>query len=156
MLQGSVKQNVLPTEARAVVNFRIHPADSVAGVLAHVESAVGDPRVELRRFGEVAGEPGPVSPASGPAYGSIARTIRQIYPEAIVAPSLSIGTTDARHYTGISDAVYRFVPIVLGPDDLTRFHGVDERIAVEEYFRMVRFYAQLIRNAAGRAGIGAS
>ena len=150
MLQGSVKQNVLPTEAMAVVNFRIHPSDSVAGVLAHVEKAIGDPRVEVRRHGDVAGEPGPVSPSSGLAYEAIAKTIRQIYPEAVVAPSLSIATTDARHYNRISGAVYRFVPITLGPDDLARFHGVDEQIAVRVYLRMVRFYAQLIRNAAGR------
>src|SRR5712692_11456707 len=36
IFQAGVKENVLPSKARAVVNFRILPGDSVAGVLAHV------------------------------------------------------------------------------------------------------------------------
>ena len=48
MLEGSPKDNVLPARARAVVNFRILPGDSVSGVLEHVRRVIDDPRVEIR------------------------------------------------------------------------------------------------------------
>jgi len=41
-------------------------------------------------------------------------------PDAVVAPSLMIGASDGRHFVRVSDSVYRFVPFVIEPDDLTR------------------------------------
>jgi carboxypeptidase PM20D1 len=35
----------------------------------------------------------------------------------------------------------------VGPDDIDRYHGIDERISVEDYERSIRFYAQLIINS---------
>ncbi len=34
--------------------------------------------------------------------------------------------------------------MVLGPDDLPRVHGVDERLSIEVYARSIRFYARLL------------
>ena len=47
MLTGSIKANVLPQQASAIVNFRLHPRDSVDTVLAHATKVIADPRVEL-------------------------------------------------------------------------------------------------------------
>jgi carboxypeptidase PM20D1 len=44
MLSGSVKDNVLPSQARAVVNFRLHPRDDAEAVIEHVRRAIADPR----------------------------------------------------------------------------------------------------------------
>jgi len=35
---------------------------------------------------------------------------------------------------------------------LKRIHGIDERIAVSDYARMVHFYAALIRNSGSHLG----
>jgi carboxypeptidase PM20D1 len=153
MFEGSVKDNVLPARARAVVNFRILPGDSIRGVLEHVRSVVADPRVTVRpvpAFGLA--EPSPVSSTSSPAYTALVRTIRQIFPTAVVAPFLTVGATDARHYAPLTRNVYRFLPMRVTPSDLPRVHGTDERIAVEDYAQAVRFYAQLIRNVAMDGG----
>ena len=72
-----------------------------------------------------------------------------MFPGVLVAPSLVLGATDSRYFVGISDDVYRFTPLRLGADDLSRIHGTNERIGVEQYGAMVGFYAQLIRNSAG-------
>lgn len=154
MLSGSVKDNVLPTEATAVVNFRLHPRDTVEAVKAHVRRAVNDPRVEVEVFGGFESEASPVSPTDGPAWDLLAGTIARVAPEAAVAPSLVLAATDARHYTGLSRHVYRFAPFTVGPGDLERVHGIDERLALEDYGRMVRFYRELIEGA-GRPGEGA-
>ena len=59
-----------------------------------------------------------------------------------------LGATDARHYIRVSRNVYRFAPARLRSEDLQRVHGKDERIAVAVFADAVRFYAQLIVNAA--------
>jgi carboxypeptidase PM20D1 len=144
MLSGSVKDNVLPSQARAVVNFRLHPRDDAEAVIEHVRRAIADPRVEVSTYGDFASEPSPVSPTDGPAFALIRDTLRRVAPGALVAPSLVLGGTDARHYTGLTPNVYRFVPFTVGPGDLERVHGTDERLAIEDYQRMVRFYRGLM------------
>jgi carboxypeptidase PM20D1 len=146
MFEGSVKDNVLPARARAVVNFRILPGDSVEGVLAHVRRVVDDPRVKVSAQGFMS-EPSPVSRTDSEAWGVLQRSIRQVFPETLVAPYLMVGATDARYFTGLSDSVYRFMPLHLERADLARLHGKDERISVQGYAGAVRFYAQYLRNA---------
>jgi carboxypeptidase PM20D1 len=148
MFAAGVKENILPSTGRAVVNFRILPGDSVESVLQHVRRVVGDPRVEVNPL-PYANEPSPVAPPDSEAFRVLHRTVRQIFPDAVVAPSLVLGATDARHYVSLTPNVYRFLPIRLLPDDVRRFHGIDERLAIEDYATAVRFYVQLLRNLAG-------
>ena len=69
-------------------------------------------------------------------------------PGTVVAPSLMIGGTDSRHFSAISDNIYRFSPVRARAEDLPRFHGTNERIATSNLAELVRFYHQLLRNAA--------
>ena len=48
MIEGGIKENVLPARARAVVNFRIKPGDTIDKVLSHVKTAIADPRVTVK------------------------------------------------------------------------------------------------------------
>lgn len=152
MLSGSVKDNVLPAQASAVVNFRLHPRDTAEEVIAHVRRAIADPRVEVMRYGDFGSEPSPVSPTDGPAYELIRSTVQRLVPGAPVAPSLVLGGTDARHYAGLTPHVYRFVPYTVGPGDLERVHGTDERLAIRDYHRMIRFYRALMEGGAAAEG----
>jgi len=145
VFHAGVKDNVLPRRARAVVNFRIHPADSLAAVRTHVERVVDDPRVVITEL-PGAGEPSAVSSPTSTSYRRLARTLREVFPEALVAPSLTFAGTDSKHFQDIAEEVYRFVPLIVRDGDLGRFHGVDERIGVADYERAIRFYIQLLRN----------
>ena len=82
-------------------------------------------------------------------YGLISRTVQELFPGVVVAPGLMIGGTDSRHMAGVAENVYRFSPVRARAEDLSRFHGTDERISVENYVEMIRFYETLIRHAAG-------
>jgi carboxypeptidase PM20D1 len=153
IIEGGVKDNVLPASARAVVNFRIKPGDTVNDVLTHVKKVVADGRVEIKLLEPGAGqEPSPQSSASAAGFRTVERTIRQVTPDSVVAPALVIGATDTRHYQDLADDVYRFLPFVLQPDDLRRIHGTDERISVEGYRDCVRFYVQLLINESRESG----
>jgi len=145
MLAASPKENVLPIRPRAVVNFRIRPGETIAGVVEHVRRAVDDPRVELTVRGEAPGEPTAESPVDAPPFAALARAIGRVFPDAIVAPSLTIGMTDSRHYAPLTPHVFRFLPWRLAVEDARRMHGVDERLAVDGYEAGVRFYAEVMR-----------
>lgn len=146
-LEASLQDNVLPQRARAVVNLRLHPRDSIASATERVRAIIDDPRVELRPLaGTLYSEPSPVTPSDGAAFSLVARTIRQVRPDVVVAPGLMIGGTDSRYYVDLADAVLRFHPYWMGPGDSERIHGRDERISVDNLSFYVDFYRRLLQN----------
>jgi carboxypeptidase PM20D1 len=151
MLSSGVKENVLPNSAWAAVNFRIRAGESRASVAARVREVIDDARVTVTaREATLTSEPSPVSPVDAEGYRLIERTIRGVFPDTVVAPNASNGASDSRFFTRITPQVYRFVPMVLTPEDLPRVHGTDERISVSGYAEMVRFYRQLLKDDGAR------
>jgi carboxypeptidase PM20D1 len=144
IVQAGTKANLLPAHARAVINFRILPGDSVAGVIAHVQRVVNDTAVGIR-LAEEAWEPSGISSTDAEGFRTIERTIHQLIPDALVTPYLVLGATDARHFSGLSDNIYRFLPIRMNPADLERMHGANERVGVSDYERAIQFYTLLVR-----------
>ena len=145
MASGSSKSNILPTRAEAVVNFRILPGDTAEQVRDRVIEIIGDERVQVIMETNI--DPSPVSPTDSMGYELLARTIRGFDDDILVAPNLLIGGTDARYFHAVSDNVYRFIMVRAKPETLNIVHGIDERIAVEDYLAAIRFYYALIREA---------
>jgi carboxypeptidase PM20D1 len=148
VIRGGNKENVLPGEAEALVNFRLIPGDTVAAVVDHVRHVIGDDQVAIE-VATPATEASPVASTDSAAYKTLSRTIRELFPDVVVAPGLMIGATDSRHMTAVTDYIFRFSPVRARADDLSRFHGTDERISVANYADLIRFYGALIRNSAG-------
>ena len=146
---GSAR-NVIPQSAQAVVNYRILPGDTVEGVLSHVRQAVDG--LDIAVDYEDALHPPPVSDPESASYALLARTVERVFPEAVVAPALVIAATDSRVYgepdTAIADNVYRFLPVSLDEEELATIHGVNQRLPVADYARVIRFYRDLLREAA--------
>ncbi|MDR6537749.1 M20 family peptidase [Variovorax soli] len=147
IVRAGNKDNVLPGRAEAAVNFRVLPGDTLASVEAHIRKTIADDAIVIKPYPGNS-EPSPISPVESLGYRTIAQSVRQVFPEAIVAPGLMIAATDSRHFSTVSDAVYRFSPVRARPEDLSRFHGTNERISIANYAEMIRFYHQLLRNTA--------
>ncbi len=143
---GGVAENVLPERAEATVNFRVHPSDSVAEVVEHAREVIDDERVEVELL-PGAFEPSATSPTTGEPWWLLQRCIEECFEGAVVAPALVVGATDSRHYAGLGAPVYRFAPLRLESADVARLHGVDERISIEDYVAMIRFYVQLFQSS---------
>lgn len=146
---AGTKDNVLASSARAAVNFRILPGDSVAGVVEHVRRVVNDERVSVRLGGRFTAEPSAVSSPDSETFRKLQRAIRSVAPDAVVAPFLVVVVTDARHYAGLGGEVFRFLPLRLTASDVERIHGTNERLAIGSYTDAIRFYRQLLIEAAG-------
>lgn len=148
IIEAGTKENVLPIRARAVVNLRLLPGDSVQEALDHAREAVNDARVKIDVLSpEEAHDAPPVSSANSPAYQLIARSLREMVPDAVVAPGLSLGGTDARHYSEVAEGCYRIEPVIAGEQELALIHNTDERLSVENYLRAIQIYIRVIYNA---------
>jgi carboxypeptidase PM20D1 len=150
LVRGGTKDNVLPSSAWALINFRLLPGDTSRFVLQHVKRAIDDPGVKVSfahpaKYSEVF-EASQVSPIDSSAYRVLQQTIRQTFPSAVVVPYLVTAGTDARHYEGLTPNIYRFLPVRLTYSDIERIHGTNERIARKDYVEVVQFYARLIQN----------
>ena len=149
MLRAGVKDNVLPTEAYAVINFRLLPGDTVADVEKHLHDVIADDQIVITRNGGMVSEASPVSDSHNASFAAIEKSVNQVFPQAIVSTGIVTGATDNRHYAEVFENRYNFSPSLYHPEDLARVHGTDERIGVQVYADEIRFYAQLIQNAAG-------
>lgn len=147
IVEGGTKENILPKKVRTVVNFRILPTDTIKKVVDHTRKAINDKQVKVHTT-EQGWEPSVVSDIASPWFHTLEKTIRQVFPGTVVAPYLVSGATDSRHYAGLTKNVFKFVPLVVIPEDIKRVHGVNERIPVEGYKQYVTFYMQMIRNSA--------
>jgi carboxypeptidase PM20D1 len=147
MLKGSPKENVLPQDATAWINYRIAPGDSSATVMARAKAAVGDLPVTLA-WNKPPNEPSPVSSTSSWGWKVVAATAGAVA-GAPVAPSLVTAGTDSRFLTPVAKDVYRFQPVEFGMKDIEMIHGTNEHMTLKNLEKMVQFYARLVATAAG-------
>lgn len=141
MLSGSVKSNVLPQEATATVNFRLHPRDSVASVTAWVNAMIDDERVSVEALESF--EPSIVASSSTAGFNDLVAVTKAVYPNSIITPGLTIAATDSRFYARMTDA-YRFNPMIITNEDIAGFHGTNEKISIENMVNAVKFYSTLM------------
>jgi len=147
IFQAGVKDNVLPIDATATINFRILPGETTESVMQRVREVIDNEAVTAAPLSSLNSNPSPVSDPDAPAFQVLHRTIKSVFPEAVVAPYLVVGATDSRYYTELSPNVYRFSPTKVDEAAIQGVHGTNERLSVQNYGEMIRFYAALIRNA---------
>jgi carboxypeptidase PM20D1 len=151
MVSGGMKDNVLPRDAKAVINYRLYPGDTLRSVYEHTVDAIGNLPVKIKPIkgetleGVMGWEASPVSDSETPQFQNLARLIRQVFPGSVAGPYLVAGATDARYYAPICPAVFRFCPIQMVEGDLERMHGVNERLSIENCSRMVTFFIEFIK-----------
>ena len=145
IIEGGVEDNTIPAEAKAIVNFRLLPGDTIAEVLWHAKKVIKDERVKITPVEGKYNEALPVSSNNVPAYLSLKKVVRQVFDNPPVAPFVMLGGTDCQHFVPVCDNIYRFTSVVMDESFQGLEHGIDERIPIEAMARMVIFYAQLMQ-----------
>jgi acetylornithine deacetylase/succinyl-diaminopimelate desuccinylase-like protein len=128
ILEAGYKHNVVPAEAVAYVDGRFLPGQRES-FQAEVQRLVGD-RVEV--------SPHVLQPAleyafEGDLVDAMTVSLHAEDPDAVIAPYLMSGGTDAKAWDRLGITSYGFAPLRL-PDDLdftALFHGIDERVPVD-------------------------
>jgi carboxypeptidase PM20D1 len=142
IINAGIKDNVIPTQAKATVNFRLLPGDLSAAVMERVKNVIADERVKIKMYEGTFAEASAVTPMEGYGYQKIESIIKKSYPNLFTSPFLMLGATDSRHFGEISNNIVKFSPMV----DPIGFHGIDERVSLESYQTSLWFFEQLLRD----------
>lgn len=141
IFNSGIKENVIPTVAMATINFRTLPSTTVDDVVKHVREVTNDERIKII----VRPNPNSVQAVADVNHSSfthVQKTIRGWRKDVKVTPYLVLGATDGRFFTILTPQVYRFIPF----NDVKGFHGINERVGVNEFKKGIAFYYWLMKN----------
>lgn len=143
-LEGSPAHNVIPKRAKATVNVRVDPGETVDAAFARIKERFDEgTSYELAEVSE----PSPIAPfADDPAFDYLRAVIRSVYPTAGIAPYVQTSCSDARRFHRICPRTYRFAGILFKGDQRNRVHGQDENLDVDSFKRGIGFYTEFIRH----------
>lgn len=145
MAQASMVPNVLPQKASAVVNFRIIPGETGAGLLLHVKDVNKGLPIEVEPL--ILEEPSMLSSSDTEGFAKIESITKTLYGDVIVAPYIVMAGTDARKYESICENVYRFTPYLIDNSELGKMHGTNENISIENIKRCTQFFHTLFKQS---------
>ncbi len=142
MQSGSAACNVMPQEATVSANMRFIPHQGMQESLDIIEK-------RAQRYGltmEVlqATDYTPSADLEGEAFRTLKNVAAAVFPGCPVSPYVMTGATDARFYQEICDHVFRFAPVIYGPEQMKGMHGLNENIEISCLPGAVDFYRQLI------------
>jgi len=147
MLSAGVRANVIPAEARATLNIRLLPGDTISVLLAELNKVVNDPQVKFE-IQTNAGLAAPTSSLENDFYSAIMKAAAQEFGGAPVLPYQSTWGTDSAQLRLHNVQAYGLVPFPLTEDDLKRMHGNDERIPVAAFAKGVALMVRIVNEFA--------
>ncbi len=140
IVKAGIKDNVIPSVAKATFNSRILTGETSDDVVNFVKKVIDDERVTVKKQTISLMEPSALTSSEHPMFKKIEAITYKIVPEVVVSPYLMVGATDSRYFRPFSDAVVNFAPMT----DSKGFHGIDERIPVSDLKRMIFYYKMLM------------
>jgi len=142
MLTAGVRANVIPGEARANLNIRLLPGDTIDVLLAELQKLVNDPQIRFEIQPD-AGLAAPPSSLENDFYATITKVAGREFSGAVL-PFQSTGATDSAQLRLHNVQSYGFLPFPLTEEDLRRMHGDDERIPLASFTKGVEVLARVI------------
>ena len=148
VIEGGYRYNVIPSEAKAIVDVRLHPEEDQKTFLDRVRAVVNDPRVEVRWYRD------PYRPAGASRLNTEAFTVLQAqlkaHYETTALPTMGTGATDMSQVRSKGVQCYGIGPAVDSEDAGKGFgaHSDQERILERELHRFVRFQYDVVTELA--------
>jgi acetylornithine deacetylase/succinyl-diaminopimelate desuccinylase-like protein len=147
VLTAGMANNVIPAEARANLNVRLLPGDTIDVVLNELKKLVNDPQVRLE-LQPNAGLAAPPSSLESDFYAVISKVVTQEFGGAPALPFQSTWLTDSAQLRLHNVQAYGLVPFPLAQEDLRRMHGDDERIPLAAFDKGVEVLAKIVTEFA--------
>jgi acetylornithine deacetylase/succinyl-diaminopimelate desuccinylase-like protein len=139
-LDAGHADNALPQRARATVNCRVLPGESIDTVEVTLATVIGDSEVSISRVNIA--NPSPPSPLTPELLGTIEAVTESMWPGVPVIPTMSTGATDGLYLRKAGIPVYG-VSGLFGDIDDNRAHGQNERILIRSFFDGQEFLYRL-------------
>jgi len=147
MLQAGVSPNVIPSEARGVINIRLLPGNLLEPLVSKLQQAVNDPAVRFEpRQGQA--PPAPSSSVTSDLYTSITTVAGRDFPGASVIPYMSTGATDSAYLRVRQVEAYGLLPFPMPQEDANRAHADNERIQLDSFRKGFEFLHNIVTDFA--------
>ncbi len=148
IVDAGYRYNVIPSEAKAIVDVRLHPEEDQKTFLDRVPEVVNDPAIEVRWFRD------PYRPAGASRLNTEAFSVLQAQLKAhydtTVLPMMGTGATDMAQVRSKGIQCYGIGPAVDSEDAGKGFgaHSDQERILESELHRFVRLQHDVVLELA--------
>ena len=143
MQTGSAACNVMPQEATVSANMRFIPHQGMKDSLEIIRKRAEKHGLETEVL--AATDYTPSADLNGDAFRTLCGVAAETFPGCPASPYVMTGATDARFYQEICDHVFRFAPVIYGPEQMKGMHGLNENIGIDCLPGAVDFYRNLIR-----------
>jgi acetylornithine deacetylase/succinyl-diaminopimelate desuccinylase-like protein len=134
MINGGVKENIIPSECEAVFDCRILPGQTPTDAMNIIKDLLKDVGLDKLEFETIQANDPSESKANTPLYELIVNVLKAFEPDCKVTPVLLTGGTDSRFFRRIGSICYGFQPLRADMpygEMVKTIHGIDERISVE-------------------------
>ncbi|MGA7918906.1 MAG: M20/M25/M40 family metallo-hydrolase [Candidatus Acidiferrales bacterium] len=143
MLRAGIRANVVPSEARAVINVRLLPGNQLNPLLMKLQQLVNDPAIQFEPELPLS-ETAPSSSLTSDFYHSIMHVAGESYPNIPVIPMMSTYFTDSAPIRMRNVQAYGLIPFPLSDDDRLRFHADNERIPLDSFQKGITFLYAIV------------
>ncbi len=142
MQSGSAACNVMPQEATVSANMRFIPHQGMRESLDVIEKRARKHGLSMEVLS--GSDYTPSADLDGDAWKKLTGVVAKTFPGCPFSPYVMTGATDARFYQDICGHVFRFAPVVYGPEQMKGMHGLNENIEISCLPGAVDFYKNLI------------
>jgi len=134
IIQGGVKENIIPSECEAVFDCRILPGQTTTKALNEIKELLKHAGLDKLSFEIIQANEPSESPLNTSLYELIVNVLKEFEYECSVAPVMLTGGTDSRFFRKLGSVCYGFHPIrpeTSYSEMQETIHGIDERISIE-------------------------
>jgi acetylornithine deacetylase/succinyl-diaminopimelate desuccinylase-like protein len=148
MMEAGYKINIIPEKASMSFDCRLLPDTDPEAFISNIQQAVNDDGISIDVRWPT--EPPNFAPTDTSLFQAIESACKAHMPESVPAPSICAGGTDARFFRKVGVPAYGLVPTMLTAEDRKGFHGLDERLAIENLLLGTKIIHDLTLRAAAR------
>lgn len=129
-LRAGLKHNVIPSHAEADLDVRLVPDTEPSEFIAALKKRIDDPRVEIALVHEMPQLQRPTS-SDTPFFKALQKAVEKRAPNSVTIPGMLSGGSDCKSFREVGIDCYGYEPILATQDMVSRFHGIDERLSID-------------------------
>ena len=149
MLKAGVGPNVIPSQAEATIDIRALPDEDMPKFYAEMQRVIGDPAVRIE---PITGNLRPAAPPSrldSEMFRALETVSAQMYPGAVVLPTMSTGASDMAQTRAKGIQSYGIGPASTESDTADYgAHGDVERLAETSLYGLAEFTWRAVMEVA--------
>ncbi|MBN1572724.1 MAG: M20/M25/M40 family metallo-hydrolase [Deltaproteobacteria bacterium] len=142
VMKAGDKTNIIPSHAEAVLDCRVLPGQDIDEFIGQIKSKLKDDEIKIE---PIERSDSTESPTDTEHYRIIEETVADHFPNAVIAPSLLMGTSDSRFLRKKGIPSYGICPAFVPMEHIKMVHGIDEQISVENMIKGSEVFTDIVR-----------